>query len=101
QPPTCTGSPSLHDALPICSDNPRLNVREVDTARQPIRAVVDARFEIDEGARMFDGGKVWLFVCRIDQAKAERLAKRNVEVVVMRSEEHTSELQSREKLVCR
>lgn len=69
----------------VRSDNPRLNVREVDTARQPIRAVVDARFEIDEGARMFDGGKVWLFVCRIDQAKAERLAKRNVEVVVMPS----------------
>src|SRR5690606_32335575 len=32
-----------------------------------------------------DGGKVWVFVCRIDQAKAERLAQRNAEVVVMPS----------------
>lgn len=69
----------------VRSDNPRLNVREVNTLRQPIRAVVDARFEIDENARLFDGGKVWVFVCRIDQAKAERLASRNAEVIVMPS----------------
>lgn len=69
----------------VRSDNPLLNVREVETARQPMRAVVDARFEIDENARLFDGSKVWVFVCRIDQAKAERLARRNVEVVVMPS----------------
>jgi len=69
----------------IRSDDPLLNVREIDTPRQPIRAVVDTRFEINENARLFDGGKVWVFVCRIDQAKAERLAQRNVEVVVMPS----------------
>lgn len=69
----------------IRSDNPRLNVREVETPRQPIRAVIDARFEIDEHANLFDGNKVWLFVCRIDEGKAERLARRNVDVVVMPS----------------
>ena len=69
----------------VRGDNPRLTVREVETPRQPIRAVVDTRFEIDENARLFDGNKVWVFVCQIDQAKAERLARRNVEVVVMPS----------------
>lgn len=69
----------------VRSDNPRLNVREVETPRQPARAVVDARFEISEEARIFDGGKVWVFVCRIDEAKAGRLARKNVEVVVMPS----------------
>lgn len=69
----------------VRSDNPRLNVREVDTPRQPIRAVIDARFEIDENAQLFDGEKIWLFVCRNDPAKAERLAQRNIEVVVMPS----------------
>lgn len=69
----------------VRSDNPLLNVREVTTSRQPVRAVIDARFEIDENARLFNGDKVWLFVCRIDAAKAERLAQRNVEVVVMPS----------------
>lgn len=69
----------------VRSDDPRLNVRDVETSRQPIRAVVDTRFEISEDARLFDGGKVWVFVCHIDHAKAERLARRNVEVVVMPS----------------
>ncbi len=69
----------------VRSDDPQLTVRELETPRQPKRAVVDARFEIDENARIFDGGPVWVFVCRIDQAKADRLAARNVEVVVMPS----------------
>lgn len=69
----------------VRSDNPRLTVREFDTPRQPVRAVIDARFEVDENAQLFDGGKVWVFVCRIDQAKADRLARRNAEVVVMPS----------------
>ena len=69
----------------VRSDDPQLNVREIETPRQPVRAVVDARFEISENARLFDGGRVWLFVCRNDQEKADRLAKRNVEVIVMPS----------------
>lgn len=69
----------------VRADDPRMNVRDVETPRQPIRAVVDTRFEISEDARLFDGGKVWLFVCRMDDRKAERLARRNVEVVVMPS----------------
>lgn len=69
----------------IRADNPSLTVRDVETSRQPIRAIVDTRFEVGEDARLFDGGKVWVFVCRIDDAKAERLARRNVEVVVMPS----------------
>lgn len=67
----------------VRSDDPRMTVRDVETPRQPVRAVVDTRFEIDENARMFDGGPVWVFVCRIDAAKAQRLAQRNVEVIVM------------------
>ncbi|HLT98374.1 MAG TPA: bifunctional diaminohydroxyphosphoribosylaminopyrimidine deaminase/5-amino-6-(5-phosphoribosylamino)uracil reductase RibD [Burkholderiaceae bacterium] len=69
----------------VRSDNPQLNVREVDTPRQPIRAIIDARFEVKEDVRLFDGGKVYLFVCRIDEEKAARLASRNVEVVVLPS----------------
>ena len=69
----------------VRSDDPLLNVRDIPTSRQPVRAVVDTRFEISENARLFDGGKVWVFVCRNDPAKAERLAARNVDVVVMPS----------------
>lgn len=69
----------------VRADNPQLNVREVETPRQPIRALIDARFEVNEDIRLFDGGKVLLFVCRIDEEKAARLAERNVEVIVMPS----------------
>lgn len=69
----------------VRADDPQMTVRDVETPRQPIRAVVDARFEISEDARLFDGGKVWVFVCRSDERKAERLAGRNAEVVVMPS----------------
>lgn len=69
----------------VRADNPKLNVREVETPRQPARAIIDTRFEVSEDASVFDGGKVWVFVCRNDSAKAQRLAERNVDVVVMPS----------------
>ena len=69
----------------VRSDDPRMNVREVETPRQPARAIIDTRFEINENARILEGGKVWVFVCRSDAAKAERLARRNIDVVVMPS----------------
>ncbi|HEU0230760.1 MAG TPA: bifunctional diaminohydroxyphosphoribosylaminopyrimidine deaminase/5-amino-6-(5-phosphoribosylamino)uracil reductase RibD [Burkholderiaceae bacterium] len=58
----------------ILADDPRLDVRLVETPRQPIRAVVDPRFEIPEDARLFGGGPVWVFTARNDPEKAARLA---------------------------
>lgn len=65
----------------VLADDPLLNVRDVDTPRQPVRAVVDTRFDMPENARLFDGGPVWLFSCRADAQKTARLAARNVQVV--------------------
>lgn len=67
----------------VNADDPLLNVRDVDTVRQPVRAIVDTRFEVLESARIFDGGRVWVFTCRDDAAKASRLAQKNAEVVVL------------------
>ncbi|KAG1247417.1 hypothetical protein G6F65_020179 [Rhizopus arrhizus] len=39
----------------VLKDDPQLNVRGVDTPRQPRKAVVDGRFEIPEGARLPSG----------------------------------------------
>jgi diaminohydroxyphosphoribosylaminopyrimidine deaminase/5-amino-6-(5-phosphoribosylamino)uracil reductase len=64
-------------------DNPQLNVRAVETARPPRKAVVDARFEISEDARLFDGSEVIIFTARVDAEKTARLAARNGRVVVM------------------
>lgn len=46
----------------VLADDPLLNVRAVETPRQPIRAVIDRRFIIDEKAALFNGDPVWLFM---------------------------------------
>jgi len=46
----------------VKADDPRLTVRDVETSRQPLRAVVDSRLEIAEGAKVLDGGGALIFV---------------------------------------
>ena len=65
----------------VVADNPRMSVRYVDTLRQPIRAIIDTRFEVDESAAIFDGNEAWIFTCSADSDKAARLADRNVRVI--------------------
>lgn len=72
-----TGSGTVRD------DDPQLTVRDVYTPRQPIRAIIDSQFAIDEDARLFDGNPVWIFVTEYNVAKAERLAARNVRVITI------------------
>lgn len=67
----------------VRKDDPQLNVRGVDTPRQPRKAVVDGRFEIPEDARLFDGAEVIVFTAREDAAKAARLADKNARVVAL------------------
>lgn len=40
----------------VRQDNPRLNVRAIPTSRQPLRLVIDPRFELDLGAAILSGG---------------------------------------------
>lgn len=70
----------------VLKDDPQLNVRGVDTPRQPRKAVVDGRFEIPEDARLFDGVEVIIFTAREDAAKAARLQARNARVVLLPGE---------------
>src|SRR3712207_7579576 len=74
---------SLHDALPICD---RGRARHRDRGRRPPRSAAVVR-----SARGFAPGGV--------PARRDRAAGRHG--AAWRSEEHTSELQSRQYLVCR
>lgn len=67
----------------VLADDPLLNVRGISTPRQPIRAVVDTRFEIPETARILDGGRLWIFTCHADLAKSQRMADKNVQVIIL------------------
>lgn len=73
----------LTGAGTVLADDPLLNVREVPTRRQPVRAVIDTGLQVPDNARLFDGSPAWVFTASDDLVKARRLADRNVQVVRM------------------
>src|SRR5690606_40000558 len=96
---TDTYPPSLHDALPICGVASRgaagFNVSRGSRVKSVAMRDVDAR--LVERARAGEASAFEELVRRhLRAAYAVALG-----VVGERSEEHTSELQSRENLVCR
>ena len=64
-------------------DDPRLDVRLVETTRQPLRVVVDSRLELDPEARILQGGNVLVVAAREDQGKSDALRKKGAEVTVI------------------
>ena len=66
----------------VRDDNPRLNVREIETLRQPRPVVIDSRLETPLDARLLAGGAL-IFCARHDAAKIASLTERGAEVVVL------------------
>ncbi len=64
-------------------DNPQLNVRGIDTPRQPIRIVVDRDLELDPAARVLDGGGTLVIAARRDPDKEAALIDRGAEIIVL------------------
>ena len=66
----------------VLADDPALDVRLVETAKQPIRAVVDARLDTPPTARLFDApSPVLLFTASTDVAKRAALTARGAQIV--------------------
>ena len=55
----------------VLEDNPQLNVREVVTARQPLKIIVDSSLQIPLDAKILSEGKV-LIVCALEEGDAGR-----------------------------
>jgi diaminohydroxyphosphoribosylaminopyrimidine deaminase / 5-amino-6-(5-phosphoribosylamino)uracil reductase len=66
----------------VRDDNPRLNVREVPTTRQPLPVVIDSRLETPLDARLLAGGAL-IFCAYRDTAKIAALTEGGAAVVVM------------------
>ncbi len=49
----------------VRDDNPQMNVRHVQTSRQPLRVLVDSRLEVNPAARIVEGGNT-LVACAIE-----------------------------------
>jgi diaminohydroxyphosphoribosylaminopyrimidine deaminase / 5-amino-6-(5-phosphoribosylamino)uracil reductase len=69
----------------VKDDDPQLNVREVDTPRQPVRVVIDSRLETPPNARILGPGT--LVAAALDDARrSSALVAQGAEVVVFRNE---------------
>lgn len=67
----------------IRNDDPQLNVRAVDTPRQPRRIVIDSKLTLSPAAMILAGGDVWVFTASEDRAKITALAERGADIIVM------------------
>ena len=68
----------------VLEDDPRLDVRLVDTARQPLRVVVDSRLETPPSARIVEPpGSVLLYAAIADAGRRKALESRGVEIVLL------------------
>ncbi len=67
----------------VLADDPSLNVREVETSRQPLRVVVDSGLRMPSTAKMLLGEDVLVVTASGDQVKAGRLREAGAEVLVL------------------
>ncbi|MCR5883353.1 bifunctional diaminohydroxyphosphoribosylaminopyrimidine deaminase/5-amino-6-(5-phosphoribosylamino)uracil reductase RibD [Rhizobacter sp. J219] len=65
----------------VLEDDPRLDVRLVDTPRQPLRVIVDSRLETPPAARMLQPpGPVLLYAAGHDKTREDALKARGAEI---------------------
>lgn len=62
-------------------DNPRLNVREIEGARQPLKVIVDSRLDLSPEASLLGDPTVLVATGSADEARAEALRRRGAEIV--------------------
>jgi diaminohydroxyphosphoribosylaminopyrimidine deaminase/5-amino-6-(5-phosphoribosylamino)uracil reductase len=88
----------------VKSDDPMLNVREVETPRQPARMVLDSRLEIDAESRIVrsaaSGSPVTVFTVSHDAVKKDELAARGCEVVELPESHGKVDLDALMKELC-
>ena len=68
----------------VLHDNPRLDVRLVDTPRQPHLVVIDSRLETPLDAHLFIGGRsLYIYAAEQNDAKKTALEKRGATVIYL------------------
>ena len=67
----------------VRDDDPQLTVRAVETARQPLRVVVDSNLETPPSAKILRGGPVLVATAVDDEKRANLLRAAGAEVLVL------------------
>ncbi len=67
----------------VIDDDPRLDVREVETPRQPLKVLVDSRLKLPLSAKLLAGGRVLVAAAVEDKAAAAALRDKGAEVLLL------------------
>lgn len=67
----------------VLADDPQLNVRANDAARQPLRVVLDSGLRTPPTAKVLQSGKTLIYASAADAAKQKTLAACGAEVVIL------------------
>ncbi len=67
----------------VKADDPQLNVRAVETSRQPRRVIVDSKLEIALDARVLAGSASWIVAAAANPEKEAALRAAGHEVIVL------------------
>ena len=67
----------------VRDDDPQLNVREVETTRQPLKVVVDSRLQLPLSAKLLGSGRVLVATAVDDKTGIAALRDKGAEVVVL------------------
>jgi diaminohydroxyphosphoribosylaminopyrimidine deaminase/5-amino-6-(5-phosphoribosylamino)uracil reductase len=67
----------------VNADDPQLNVRNVETPRQPQRIVVDRALQLNPNARVLEGGGTWVVAAQANPQKEAALRERGAEIIML------------------
>lgn len=67
----------------VKDDDPQLNVREVETPRQPLKVVVDSKLQLQPSAKLLQSGRVLVATATANAASIAALEAKGAEVVVL------------------
>ncbi|HYS76354.1 MAG TPA: RibD family protein, partial [Burkholderiales bacterium] len=76
----------------VRDDDPQLNVRGVDTPRQPLKIVVDSKFETSPSARLLKGGKTLVVGAVNEEKEISALQAAGAEVIMIPNDRGKVEL---------
>jgi diaminohydroxyphosphoribosylaminopyrimidine deaminase/5-amino-6-(5-phosphoribosylamino)uracil reductase len=65
----------------VLADDPRMNVRDVEAPRQPLRVVVDSQLHTPPAAHILSGGNALLVCARADSARAGALRDTGTQIL--------------------
>jgi diaminohydroxyphosphoribosylaminopyrimidine deaminase/5-amino-6-(5-phosphoribosylamino)uracil reductase len=71
----------------VLADDPRLNVREIETSRQPLRVVVDSQLKMPLQSEMLKHGKTLIATTVRDDSRMAQLQEAGAEVIVLPQKE--------------